>query len=86
MFFLSTVNKYREWLSENNNFSRLRFFSHGNLSILISHPIFPKIESSDNAIANPPFEQSCTDLTSLFFMSDNTETVSYTHLTLPTKA
>ena len=34
--------------------------------------MFPKIESSDTAIANPPFEQSCTDFTSLFFINDNT--------------
>ena len=34
--------------------------------------MFPKIESSDSAIESPPFEQSCTDLTSLFFINDNT--------------
>ena len=34
--------------------------------------MFPKIESSDSVIESPPFEQSCTVLTSLFFINDNT--------------
>ena len=57
---------------ENNIFPELRFSVVSMLSISTLHPILPKIESSDTAIANPPLEQSCTDLTNLFFINDNT--------------
>jgi len=57
--------------------------------MLTLQPILPKFESSDTAIANPPLEQSCTDLTDLFFINDNTacmlifESLKSTHGQVP---